>query len=61
MNRYEFETELLVEAGIEYAAKQIIGLLKSGVDGIHIYTMNNAQVAKEIMARIEPFIVGKTK
>ncbi len=61
MNRYEFETELLVEAGIEYAAKQIIGLLESGVDGIHIYTMNNAQVAKGIMARIEPFIVGKTK
>ncbi len=56
MDRYEFETELLVAAGIEYAAKQILDLLEKGVDGVHIYTMNNARVAKEIMAKISPYL-----
>ncbi len=36
------------EAGIAYATQQIIDLLASGVDGIHLYTMNQADTAKRI-------------
>ena len=35
-------------AGIAYAIDQISDLIAAGVDGIHLYTMNNPQVAKQI-------------
>ena len=41
-------TEALREAGIAYAIDQISDLIAAGVDGIHLYTMNNPQVAKQI-------------
>ncbi len=40
------------KAGIEYAIGQIQDLKDSGVDGIHIYTMNRPKVAAEILAGI---------
>ena len=40
------------KAGIEYAIGQIQELKDSGVDGIHIYTMNRPKVAAEILAGI---------
>ena len=36
------------EAGIAYATEQIIDLLARGVDGIHLYTMNQPDVAQRI-------------
>lgn len=39
----------LRKAGIEYAVRQIEDLEAHGVDGIHIYTMNKADTAMEIM------------
>lgn len=44
----------LRKAGIEYAAKQITDLIDNNVDGIHIYTMNKADTAKEIMRQLHP-------
>ena len=38
------------DAGIAYAIDQIIDLLVHGVDGIHIYTMDNPTVVKLIAA-----------
>ena len=38
-----------MQAGIAYAVDQIVDLIASGVDGIHIYTMNKPQVAAKIM------------
>lgn len=49
MNKYENNKEALIEAGICYATEQIIDLLSSGVDGIHIYTMNKPEIAKRII------------
>ena len=46
--RYEDNNEALLDAGIYYAISQIIDLLASGSDGIHLYTMNNPTVAKKI-------------
>lgn len=42
----------LRKAGIEYAVKQIEDLIANNVDGIHIYTMNKADTAKEIMEQL---------
>ena len=35
-----------------YAIDQIADLMAAGVDGIHLYTMNNPAVAKQISASI---------
>ncbi len=51
LGKYEDNPKALKEAGIVYATEQIIDLLSWGVDGIHLYTMNRAEVAREI---IEP-------
>lgn len=48
VKRYEDNNEALLDAGIYYAISQIIDLLASGSDGIHLYTMNNPTVAKKI-------------
>lgn len=49
---YHHNAQALKEAGIAYATMQIIDLLASGVDGIHLYTMNQADIAKRIMENI---------
>lgn len=48
IQRYENNPSALQDAGIAYAISQIIDLLAAGVDGIHLYTMNNPYVAKKI-------------
>lgn len=50
--RYERDPKGLHEAGLEYAINQIKGLVREGVDGIHLYTMNKPEVAKRIMAEL---------
>lgn len=37
------------KAGVEYAAEQIRDLLDSGVDGVHINTMNRVEATREIL------------
>lgn len=49
LNKYEDNPEDLEKAGIYTALEQIRGLLESGVDGVHIYTMNKPTIAKTIM------------
>lgn len=52
LNRYGDNPEALKEAGIAYAAEQIIDLLSSGAEGIHLYTMNRPEVARGIISQI---------
>lgn len=40
--------EALYSAGMNYATGQVIDLLANGMDGIHLYSMNNPEVAKQI-------------
>lgn len=54
--RYKYDDEAMLEAGIEYAVKQITDLAAHGVDGIHLYTMNNPYVAKRIAKSVEKVI-----
>lgn len=48
LSRYEHDPEGLYEAGIEYAVTQIRDLIRNGVDGIHLYTMNDPNVAARV-------------
>ncbi|MGN0606421.1 MAG: methylenetetrahydrofolate reductase [NAD(P)H] [Oscillospiraceae bacterium] len=48
MQRYEYHPDALRDAGIAYAIDQIVDLISHGVDGIHLYTMNNPYVARKI-------------
>ncbi|MGN0648276.1 MAG: methylenetetrahydrofolate reductase [NAD(P)H] [Oscillospiraceae bacterium] len=50
--RYADDPPSLKAAGLEYAIEQILDLIKNGVDGIHLYTMNNPDVAKYIVSAI---------
>ena len=52
LDKYENKDLELKEAGIEYAIEQILDLISQGVDGIHLYTMNNPYVAKKVTEAI---------
>ena len=46
--KYGDHPEAMRQAGLAYAVEQIADLIAGGVDGIHLYTMNNPAVAKQI-------------
>ena len=52
MSKYEDDPEAMMDAGIAYAVNQIVDLLSEDVDGIHLYTMNNPEVAKRIYTAV---------
>ncbi|MBQ0079377.1 MAG: methylenetetrahydrofolate reductase [NAD(P)H] [Eubacterium sp.] len=45
---YGDDPQGLYNAGIEYAINQARDLIINGVDGVHLYTMNNADVARRV-------------
>lgn len=47
MDKFDHDGDALTDAGIAYATEQIIDLIAMGVDGIHLYTMNNPYVARK--------------
>lgn len=53
LDRYENNPQALKEAGIAYATEQIIDLITSDIDGIHLYTMNKVETAGKIMESIK--------
>ncbi|MFG6380335.1 MAG: methylenetetrahydrofolate reductase [NAD(P)H] [Lachnospiraceae bacterium] len=56
IHRYENNKEALFDAGMSYALSQIIDLLSSDIEGIHLYTMNNPAVARKICEGIRNVI-----
>jgi len=52
MQRFENNPEALRDAGIAYAIDQIVDLISNGVQGIHLYTMNNPYIARKISEAI---------
>ena len=53
---YENDPQGLYQAGIDYAVGQIRDLIHSGVDGIHLYTMNNPEVALRVYEEIKDLL-----
>ena len=56
--RYENDPEALRDAGIAYAVDQIVDLAANGVDGIHLYTMNNPYIARKISESVSGVLRG---
>ena len=51
--KYGNNNEAMLDIGIAYAIDQIADLLANGVDGIHVYTMNNPYIAKKIAEAVK--------
>ena len=56
LEKYEHNDEALRDAGIAYAIDQITDLIAEGIDGIHLYTMNNPYIAHRIYEAVESMI-----
>ena len=56
VERFGDRDDAMQQAGIVYAAEQIIDLMANGVDHIHIYTMNKPDVAGAIVRELGSII-----
>lgn len=61
LEKYEHDPIALKEAGLAYAIDQIIDLATQDVAGIHLYTMNNAEVAKHIYYNTKNVLKGQVE
>ena len=59
VNAYGHHQGAVKEAGIAYATEQIIDLLARGVEGIHLYTMNQADTVRRIDSGIRSVLYTK--
>ncbi len=57
-DRFADDPAAMKQAGIAFATNQIIDLVASGVNNIHIYTMNKPDIARAIMNNLSD-IIGK--
>ncbi len=57
-DKFSSDPAAMKQAGIAYATDQIIDLVASGVNNIHIYTMNKPDIAQSIMSNLSD-IIGK--
>lgn len=57
-DKFSSDPAAMKQAGIAYATDQIIDLIASGVNNIHIYTMNKPDIAQSIMSNLSD-IIGK--
>lgn len=56
VDRFGSDKDAMMQAGIIYASEQIIDLIANGINHIHIYSMNNAQVVKGIQDNLSNIV-----
>lgn len=56
LERFGNNDAAMKQAGIAYATEQIIDLYANGIKTVHVYTMNNPEVAEKIMANVKEFL-----
>lgn len=49
LDRFREKPDAMKQAGIVYAAEQIVDLVANGVHGIHVYAMNRPDVAERLL------------
>ena len=57
VDKFGDDPQAMTQAGIAYATAQIIDLIANGVNGIHVYSMNKPEVARQIQKNLS-HIVG---
>ena len=58
VDKFGSDPAAMKQAGIAYATDQIIDLYANGITNVHVYSMNNPDVAEKIMANLSD-ILGK--
>ena len=56
LQRFGDNATAMQDAGIAYATDQIVDLIANGVEGVHIYTMNKAEIAEKIVGNIQSMV-----
>lgn len=59
VDRFGGDPACMREAGIAYATEQIIDLIANGVERIHLYTMNQPEIAAAIFGNLRTIVGGK--
>lgn len=57
VDRFGTNKDAMMQAGIIYASEQIIDLIANGVNNIHIYSMNHANVVRGIMENLSEIVM----
>lgn len=52
VDRFGDSPAAMLDAGVAYAAEQIVDLFANGVNAVHVYTMNRPETAERIMAAL---------
>jgi methylenetetrahydrofolate reductase (NADPH) len=61
ISKYSDDPVALKDAGLFYATEQIMDLIDNGVQGIHLYTMNNVETASRISENIQNIIAAENQ
>lgn len=56
VDRFGQRKEAMEQAGVIYAAEQIVDLIANGVTHIHVYTMNRPQIAERILNQLSEIV-----
>ena len=56
VDKFSSNPNAMKQAGIAYAIAQIIDLYANGIKNIHVYTMNNPEVAEKIISSLSDII-----
>lgn len=56
LDRFGDNPSAMKQSGIAYATEQIIDLFANGIPAVHVYSMNNPQVAEKIQANLSEII-----
>ena len=56
ISRWQDDPAALYDAGIEYAVRQLRDLIEGGADGVHLYAMNDAVVARKVYDGIQDLL-----
>lgn len=56
VDRFGSDPAAMRQAGIAYTTQQIVDLYANGLNAVHIYSMNNASVARQIQANLSEIL-----
>ncbi len=56
VDKFGYSPSAMKQAGIAYATDQIIDLFANGITNVHVYSMNNPDVAKKIQSNLSEIL-----